>query len=134
MEKPNFKYPKQEHLKSRFAIEALFTSGKTVSKYPLRLVFIPYKNVHDLPLQMGVSVSKRYFKRAVDRNRYKRLLRETYRLHKHLIDDVLEEPYAMMFLYQSKERLTYSEIEAKTIELFHKFQLFIEKEKENTAV
>jgi len=70
---------------------------------------------------MGVSVSKKYFKNAVDRNYFKRVLRETYRLNKHILVDKLEKPYAFMFFYQSKERLTYQEINEKTIQLFQKF-------------
>ena len=65
--------------------------------------------------------SKKYFKKAVDRNYFKRVLRETYRLNKHLLIDHLEKPYAFMFFYQSKERLSYQEIEEKTIQLFQKF-------------
>ena len=72
-------------------------------------------------LKIGVSVSKKYFKRAVDRNYFKRVLRETYRLNKHLLIDSLEKPYAIMFFYQTKEHLTFQEIEEKTIQLFQKF-------------
>jgi ribonuclease P protein component len=70
---------------------------------------------------MGVSVSKKYFKKAVDRNYFKRLLRETYRLNKHLLLENLNQKYAFMFFYQTKDRLTYSEINSKTIQLFQKF-------------
>lgn len=125
MQNHPFKYPKEERLKSRITIDEMFSNGKSVGKYPLRLVFIPVENTKNLPLQMGVSVSKRYFKRAVDRNYFKRLLREAYRLNKHLLLQEIKQPYAIMFFYQTKERLTYTEIEEKTIKLFHKFNEFI---------
>ena len=65
---------KEERLCSRKAIEALFSGGhQSVSAYPIRAVFIM------------VSVSKRYFKRAVKRNRIKRQIREAYRLQKELL-------------------------------------------------
>lgn len=70
---------------------------------------------------MGVSVSKKYFKKAVDRNYFKRVLRETYRLNKQLLLENIEQPHAFMLLYQSKDRLTYDEINTKTKELFAKF-------------
>ena len=114
-------YPKNEKLKKKKYIDLLFTEGKTVTKYPLRLVFVPVDDL-DVPLQMGVSVSKKYFKKAVDRNYYKRVLRECYRLNKELLLNDLQEPYVLMFFYQTKERLTYQEIEEKTKELFIKFK------------
>lgn len=125
MQNHPFKYPKEERLKSQITIDEMFSNGKSVGKYPLRLVFIPVENTKKFPIQMGVSVSKRYFKRAVDRNYFKRLLREAYRLNKHLLLQEINQPYAIMFFYQTKERLTYAEIEEKTIKLFHKFNDFI---------
>lgn len=125
MQNHPFKYPKEERLKSQITIDEMFSNGKSVGKYPLRLVFIPVENTKKFPIQMGVSVSKRYFKRAVDRNYFKRLLREAYRLNKHLLLQEINQPYAIMFFYQTKERLTYTEIEEKTIKLFHKFNDFI---------
>lgn len=114
-------YPKTEKLKKKKYIDLLFSEGRTVTKYPLRLVYVPVKEL-DTPLQMGVSVSKKYFKKAVDRNYYKRVLRECYRLNKELLLNDLQEPYVLMFFYQTKERLTYQEIEEKTKELFIKFK------------
>jgi ribonuclease P protein component len=49
------------------------------------------------------------------------VLRETYRLNKHLLLDNLTTPFSFMFLYQSKDRLTFEEINIKTIQLFEKF-------------
>ena len=116
-----FTYPKHEKLKSKTTIDLLFTEGKSVSKYPLRLVYVENSELNAELIKMGVSVSKKYFKKAVDRNYFKRVLRETYRLNKHLLIDHLEKPHAFMFFYQSKERLSYQEIEEKTIQLFQKF-------------
>jgi|SRR5690606_5160950 len=124
-----FTYPKHEKLKSRKLINQLFTEGKSVSKYPLRLVYVKNMNP-DSEFQIGVSVSKKYFKKAVDRNYFKRILRETYRLNQHLLKNNLNESYAFMLLYQSKDRLSYKEINEKTIQLFEKFLENI-KEKDN---
>ena len=120
-----FTYPKNEKLKSKITIDLLFSKGKSVSKYPLRLVFVEsdygIPEDSDQMLKMGVSVSKKYFKKAVDRNYFKRVLRETYRLNKHLLIPHLDEPFAFMFFYQTKERLSFDEINTKTIQLFEKF-------------
>ena len=124
----NFKYPKNEKLKSKITIGLLFTEGKSVSKYPLRLVYKSGTFGEDEKIKMGVSVSKKNFKRAVDRNYFKRILRETYRLNKHLLLDNLDQPYSFMFFYQTKDRLTYEEINTKTIQLFEKFIQQIKKE------
>ncbi|RDI56541.1 ribonuclease P protein component [Flavobacterium glaciei] len=117
----NFTYPKNEKLKSKITIGLLFTEGKSVSKYPLRLVYKAGTFDEGEKIKMGVSVSKKNFKKAVDRNYFKRVLRETYRLNKHLLIDNLDQPYSFMFFYQTKDRLTYEEINTKTIQLFEKF-------------
>lgn len=116
-----FTYPKNEKLKSKRTIDLLFSEGKSVSKYPLRLVFVENPSEEKELIKMGVSVSKKYFKHAVDRNYFKRVLRECYRLNKHILIENIEKPYAFMFFYQSKDRLTYHEINEKTIQLFKKF-------------
>lgn len=120
-----FKYPKKEKLKSRKTIDLLFSEGKSVGKYPLRLVFIENSIETSEKLKFGVSVSKKHFKKAVDRNYFKRVLRECYRLNKHILLDALENSYSIMFFYQTKDRLSYHEINEKTILLFEKFLKFI---------
>ncbi|MBK8599362.1 MAG: ribonuclease P protein component [Flavobacterium sp.] len=127
----NQKYPKSERLKSKNTIDLLFSKGKSVSKYPLRLVYVAVEKESESDIQVGVSVSKKYFKKAVDRNYYKRVLRETYRLNKHIILESVTDSYAVMFFYQSADRLTYAEIYEKTIQLFEKFRAQIKSEKEN---
>ena len=97
-----FTYPKHEKLKSKKIIDTLFSDGQSVSKYPLRLVYVPIseenytflKNINPKldQIQMGVSVSKKYFKKAVDRNYFKRVLRECYRIHKSILIEKLDQP------------------------------------------
>jgi len=117
----NEKYPREEKLKARKLIDELFISGKSVSKYPLRMVYIQLDDPQTIQLQTGVSVSKRHFKKAVDRNYYKRLLREAYRKNKHLLTDQISQNFAMMLFYQTKDKLSYQEVESKMKALFEKF-------------
>ena len=115
-----FTYPKDEKLKSRKTIDLLFSKGKSVSKYPLRLVYMPLDQADGIPIKKGVSVSKKYFKHAVDRNYFKRVLRETYRHNKPILHRA-GRPYAFMLFYQSRDRLEFEAINAKTVQLFEKF-------------
>lgn len=78
-------FGKQEKLKSRKLIQQLFNSGKAISTHPLRLIYYLPEAPMDVPVKVGVSVSSRNFKKAVDRNRVKRLLREAYRLNKTVL-------------------------------------------------
>lgn len=123
----SFSYSKNEKLKSQKHIDLLFSEGKSVSKYPLRLAYVPIELEEGENIKMGVSVSKKNFKKAVDRNHYKRLLRECYRLNKHLLLDNISQPYAIMFFYQSKEAMTFHEMNEKTVQLFKKFILELKK-------
>ena len=123
----NFTYPKNERLKSKTTIGLLFSDGKSVSKYPLRLVYRQAAENSEEQTKIGVSVSKKYFKRAVDRNYFKRVLRETYRLNKHLLLDNLDGNYSIMLFYQTKDKLSYEEINTKMIQLFEKFTAQINK-------
>ena len=82
----------------------------------------------DVALKIGVSVSKKHFKNAVDRNYFKRVLRECYRLNKHILIDNIDKKFALLFFYQSKDRLSYQEINEKTLQLFEKFVKSINEE------
>ncbi|MFT6749020.1 MAG: ribonuclease P protein component [Flavobacterium sp.] len=119
-------YPKKEKLKSQKHIDFLFTKGKSVSKYPLRLVYAEIET-DEKSIEFGVSVSKKNFKKAVDRNYYKRVLRECYRANKGIIHESGKKSYAIMFFYQTKDRLHFEEITEKTKLLFEKF---VQAEKE----
>lgn len=79
-----FGLKKTERLCSKKAIDALFsgTDSKSLSAFPIRVV---YRHTEEAGIRILVSVSKKRFRHAVDRNRVKRQLREAYRLNKHLL-------------------------------------------------
>ena len=85
-------FKKQERLKSKKTIELLFKNGNIINEFPVKAVWIkttlPEK---DAVSQVSFSVPKRLFKKAIDRNRIKRLLRESYRLNKPLLISILQQ-------------------------------------------
>lgn len=117
----NFSFGKKEKLKSKKLIDQLFKEGQSVSAYPLRMVFLETSFEEDLIAKTGVSVSKRYFKNAVDRNRIKRLIREAYRLNKPHFFNKITTQYALMILYIGKEKPSFKQVETKMKVLFDKF-------------
>ena len=99
-----FGFGRKEKLKSRKQIEELFLKGKNFSVFPLRVTyrFLP---AEETTVQVGVTAGKKYFKRAVDRNRIKRLIREAYRLQKHELTDsmkVRQQKGFLFFVYTDK--------------------------------
>ena len=84
-------------------------------------MYIQTEHTSKYPAQVGVSVPKRNFKKAVDRNRIKRLLRETYRKQKQVVYNTIDKPYVYMISYIGKEKCTYDEIELKMNQLLKAF-------------
>jgi ribonuclease P protein component len=118
--------PKAEKLKGRKQIEALFAEGKAFTLFPIRVVYRlePGPAQADGPTpteatafpRVGVSVSARHFKKAVHRNRIKRLLRESYRLQKQILPNAgLAQglQLAVFFLFVGKELPSYHLINEK---------------------
>lgn len=89
----NRTFCKKERIVSRKLVETLFQGGCSRSKvaFPLRMVYMEAeRKENDEAVQVLVSVSKRHFKNAVDRNRVKRQIREAYRQNKHFLVDTVK--------------------------------------------
>ena len=102
----SYSYGKKEKLKSRKRIDQLFTGGRSFSVFPLKVFYRFAEGTTTATLQAGVGVSVRNFRKAVDRNRIKRLLREAYRLNKPPLFTAISEKQqnaALFFLYLGKE-------------------------------
>ena len=112
---------KEERLKSKKLIEKLYKNGSSVKAFPLRMIFLQTDHTSKFPAQVGVSVPKRNFKLAVDRNRIKRLMRESYRLQKEIVYKNLDLPYIFMISYIGKEEWTYEELFPKMEKLLTRF-------------
>ncbi len=112
---------KEERLKSKKIIGNLYAEGKSIKVFPLRMVYLQTEHTSTYPAQVGVSVPKRNFKRAVDRNRIKRLLRECYRKEKSLVYNEISKPYVFMISYLAKEEWSYGDLEVKMTKLLNTF-------------
>ena len=100
----NFSFSKAEKLKSKSHIDHLFSKGKSITGYPLRLVYVETTFKDNSVIKTGVSVSKRLHKIAVHRNKIKRLMREAYRLNKPQHFNKTDTTYAIMILYLSRDK------------------------------
>ncbi len=120
-----YTFKKGERLKSRKLIGQLFTKGERLKSFPLQLVYLQVEHDTDFKIQASFTVSKRYFKKAVDRNRIKRIMREAYRLERHslpvLVDDKHTKKHIFMFIYISNEKLAYQDVAIQMKSLLQKF-------------
>lgn len=116
-----FTLGQEERLKSKKLIGRLYEEGKSIKVFPLRMVYIPAKQDLKFPVQVGVSVPKRNFKKAVDRNRIKRLLREVYRKEKYTVYNGVGEPYVFMISYIAKDEWKYADLEHRMKKLLTLF-------------
>ena len=97
-----FGFKKRERLVSLRLIDELFGGGhsRSVAAFPLRAVFMQRpRGAHDEPLQMLISVPKKFFHHAVDRNRVKRQVREAWRLHKSLLAEALASDKQLLIAF-----------------------------------
>jgi len=124
-----FTFNKSEKLKSQKLIEQLFLEGKSVTVFPLRLMYLPISQRDGTKIKASVSVSRKNFKKAVDRNRIKRLLREAYRLNKLEYFNNIKAPYALMILYIGKKEMDFDAVNAKLKLLLTAFVDKISKDK-----
>jgi len=109
-------FHKEERLKSKKSIEELFKKGSSFYLTPFRVKYIATANDVNKVL---IAVPKKLHKKAVARNLIKRRIREAYRLNKSIVSEVSPN-FNLALLYQSKDILTFQEIEKKLITLLHR--------------
>lgn len=118
-------FNKQERLCSKKQMDLLFSSGKHQMVYPVKMVWLqtPVNLKH--PAQAMFVVPKRQFKRAHDRNKLKRRMREAYRLNKNLFYEVLDQSnrkIILAFIYTGKEAAEYAVIEKAIVKQLQNFK------------
>lgn len=114
-------FGKQEHLCSTIEIQRLFNEGHSFFRHPVKLIWLPGNWTGKPALKVLISVSKRNFKKAVDRNYIKRLLRECYRRNKYIAEENLSEKTCFLALiYAGKEIPEINSLEPIIIQLLQR--------------
>jgi ribonuclease P protein component len=112
---PSHTFKRQERLKSRKIIQSLFREGQAVSAFPLRLIWLRTSLPSSTyPAQFTLTVPKRSFPKATDRNLLRRQIRESYRLRKHVFYEKISNSdvqVAVLAIYVGKEPLPYKVID-----------------------
>ncbi len=124
-----FTIGKNERLKSRKSIEQLFNEGKKIVSAPYRLLYVTTNAPKYPSLLFATGVSAKNFKKAVDRNRIKRLTREAYRLQKTDLQKKVEVNNIQLnvfFIYTGKEVPEYKEVFKKIGVILKKLDKLIE--------
>lgn len=116
---------KKYKLCSHRLIEHVYKNGATTKNYPFKLISIPANLTVDVPFQIVFAVPKRNFKKAVERNHIKRLMREAVRKNKGTLFNIStqkNQQLALFLLYTGREIISYSEIEHKIVVLFERLE------------
>jgi ribonuclease P protein component len=119
-----FTFKKEERLSKDKLIQELFEKGSSFYLYPFKVIFMKHPDPAFPVHQILISVSKRNFKRAVDRNTVKRRIREAYRLNKNQLGG--QNKFLIAYLYTVKEILPSSQIHQRLVKTFKRFD-YVEK-------
>lgn len=125
-----FGYPKAVRLYQNNHIQRLFEQGAHLSQYPFRALFLRVNDLPGPPIRILISVSKRYVRKAVKRNRLKRQIREIIRLHQRILQDGAKErkdTLLVAVLFAGKEMPDYTLMEQKIIQILTRLSQLDEK-------
>ena len=115
----NFKFKKEERLSKEKHIQELFDKGSSFYLYPFKVFFLLNRDRQYPYHQILISVSKKNFKKAVDRNLIKRRIREGYRLNKNQLGD--QNKLVIAYIYSAKEILPSAQIHERLVKTFKRF-------------
>lgn len=111
-----FTFKREERLSKEKVIQELFDKGSSFYLYPFKVYFMQNPDPGFPVHQVLISVSKKNFRRAVDRNLIKRRIRESYRLNKKLLAN--RNKLLIAYIYSIKEILPSSQIKERLVRTF----------------
>lgn len=115
----DFTFKKSERLCSKKAFDFLFEKGNSYFSYPLKAVY-SFNEIASSDIQIAFTASKRNFKKAVSRNKIKRLLREVYRKNKHILNNRKNfNNLQIVIIYTSKEILPFAVLEISLLKILN---------------
>ena len=129
-----YTFGKNDRLKSRKTIQRVFSEGSSIVSSNLKAFWIYEGN--GIPLQTGITVSSRNFKKAVDRNRIKRLMREAFRLQKHELENHLNAKglnIALFLMYLGKDLPTLQQLHTCVALLIKKMKHQLDEKNQTPA-
>ncbi len=118
-----FSFRKDEILRKKKLIDRLFAEGNSFFAYPFKILWLPAALDSGFPVQVLITVTKRTFRLAVDRNRIKRQIRELYRLNKHELYEHLDRSQqqgVLAIIYTARVHLPHEELEIKIKAAFNR--------------
>ena len=124
-----YTFAKEERVTGAKRVDAIFASGKSFISYPLRVVYLQHEQSPIPSCSILISVPKKRMKKAVHRNRVKRLVREAYRLNKKITHDIdiSEQSLDIAFIYVKDTASTYAEIEKAMLKALKQIAIRIKK-------
>jgi len=132
-----FSFRKDEILRKKKLIDRLFAEGSTFFIYPFKIFWLSIPLETDIPSQVLISVGKRSFKNAVERNRVKRQIREVYRVHKHEFYDLLikdQRQCVLGIIYTTNTHLPTIDLEIKIKAVLKRLYSELNKKLNNSSV
>jgi len=131
-----FSFRKDEILRKKKLIDRLFAEGSSFFVHPFKIYYLPLPLETQLPVQVMISVGKRAFRHAVDRNRIRRQIREIYRQNKNVLYDHLEGQKGQCILaiiYTANAWIPPDELDLKIKAIIKRLKKEFDKNLNNTS-